>query len=220
MMNAADRLIVALDGIKPLPAIVLVTHLRQLGISRFKLSASNLMGPNASTLLSALRGTRALLMLDLKVWDTPDSVRRIVTDAVDRLDPTFITVHPSMPVVEAALSVAPSVSAFYSKILPVVYLSSDKDPDTVVPGYDAIGLTGAAVVPAVGVREYHSVFPPATLVCPGVRFRGTDNDNHYVTVEPQTALEWGATHVVVGRPIVGAENPVAEAERFLRALEG
>jgi orotidine-5'-phosphate decarboxylase len=35
---------------------------------------------------------------------------------------------------------------------------------------------------------------------------------------PQKAFETGATHLVIGRPITQADNPVKAAERILESL--
>ena len=211
MTDVTDYLVVALDVFDPIRARQLVRQLRN-HVGTFKLSASNLMTTLPTHLIADVLENN-FLMLDLKVWDTPDSVKRIVKTAVTLFNPRWITVHPSAPVVEAALSAAPP-----GVILPVVYLSSDEDPDTVIPGYRAVWRAKGGVVPGVRVREYASVYPDLPFISPGVRLRGEDNHNHRATVEPRTAIELGATHVVVGRPIINASDPIGAARRYLEAL--
>ena len=217
MTATPDQLIVALDGIDPLRALQLTIDLRSLGITTFKVSAENLMWPDADDLFKYLQLNGLHSMFDLKVWDTPDTVARIVDRVVGRYNPSFVTVHPSPAVVHAALKAAAHAGALPGTITPVAYLSSDPDPDTVVPGYEAVGRAAAGVVPAYGVSEYASVFPDAWLISPGVRLDGS-NDNHVRAVGPREALKSGATSIVVGRPIVNAERPLSAAERYLKEM--
>jgi orotidine-5'-phosphate decarboxylase len=43
---------------------------------------------------------------------------------------------------------------------------------------------------------------------------GGDKGDQARVVTPRAAIEAGATHLVVGRPITGAESPVAAAKKF------
>lgn len=54
-----------------------------------------------------------------------------------------------------------------------------------------------------------------TLVTPGVRSPGVDSHDQSRTETPAEALALGASHVVMGRQILGAEDPVAEVQRVL-----
>lgn len=215
MTDVTDYLVVALDVFDPIRARQLVRQLRNR-VSTFKLGASNLMTtlPTHNLIADVLENN--FLMIDLKVWDTPDSVKRIVGDAMALFNPRWITVHPS--VAKYALEVAPA-----GTVLPVAQLTSDPDPDLTPCGYgevgEAISAAGGAVVPAALARNYSSVFgDKVRLVCPGVRLRAEDSHNHRATVEPRTAIERGASHVVVGRPIVAAPDPTEAAERYLETL--
>ncbi|MEZ5176038.1 MAG: orotidine-5'-phosphate decarboxylase [Acidimicrobiia bacterium] len=62
--------------------------------------------------------------------------------------------------------------------------------------------------------------PGLIRVTPGIRPDATDDDQSR-TATPEAAIERGATMLVVGRPIVGAADPVAAAEGILeRIAEG
>ena len=52
------------------------------------------------------------------------------------------------------------------------------------------------------------------IVIPGVRLAGGDKGDQARVVTPRDAIAAGATHLVVGRPISGAESPVAAAKKF------
>jgi orotidine-5'-phosphate decarboxylase len=55
-------------------------------------------------------------------------------------------------------------------------------------------------------------------VTPGVRPAGTAHGDQARVVTPAEAISSGATHIVVGRPITAATDPVAEAEKILKAI--
>jgi orotidine-5'-phosphate decarboxylase len=55
-------------------------------------------------------------------------------------------------------------------------------------------------------------------VTPGVRPAGTDHGDQARVVTPADAIEAGATHIVVGRPITAAADPAQEAEKILKEI--
>jgi orotidine-5'-phosphate decarboxylase len=58
------------------------------------------------------------------------------------------------------------------------------------------------------------------LVTPGVRPPGTAHYDQARVVTPAQAIAAGASHIVVGRPITGAENPSQAAAEILGELAG
>jgi orotidine-5'-phosphate decarboxylase len=56
------------------------------------------------------------------------------------------------------------------------------------------------------------------LVVPGIRAPGLAVDDQARTVTPREAVQRGATHLVVGRPITGARDPVAAFHEMLEAM--
>ena len=71
-------------------------------------------------------------------------------------------------------------------------------------GVIASGREAAALRAATG--------PGFLLVCPGIRPAGAVGDDQKRTVDVPRAFAAGADHIVVGRPIRQAEDPVAAAE--------
>jgi orotidine-5'-phosphate decarboxylase len=61
--------------------------------------------------------------------------------------------------------------------------------------------------------------PDPWIVVPGVRAPGEAAGDQVRTVEPAEAVGRGATHLVVGRPITGARDPVAAYHRLVEALD-
>ena len=56
------------------------------------------------------------------------------------------------------------------------------------------------------------------IVVPGIRAPSDAVDDQARTVTAGEAVRWGATHLVVGRPITRAPDPRAVYEEFLEAL--
>jgi orotidine-5'-phosphate decarboxylase len=53
------------------------------------------------------------------------------------------------------------------------------------------------------------------VVTPGVRLAGTGLDDHKRSGTPAQAIAAGADYLVIGRPIVRADNPAAMATRII-----
>ena len=61
--------------------------------------------------------------------------------------------------------------------------------------------------------------PEPWIVVPGIRAAGDPAGDQVRTIEPAEAVRRGATHLVVGRPITGARDPLAAYQRLLEALD-
>jgi orotidine-5'-phosphate decarboxylase len=56
------------------------------------------------------------------------------------------------------------------------------------------------------------------IVVPGIRLPGDPASDQVRTIEPADAVRRGATHLVVGRPITEARDPVAAYQRVVEAV--
>ena len=61
--------------------------------------------------------------------------------------------------------------------------------------------------------------PDPWIVVPGIRAAGEAAGDQVRTIEPREAVGRGATHLVVGRPITGARDPVAAYQRLVEELD-
>ena len=68
------------------------------------------------------------------------------------------------------------------------------------------------------VASIRSNWPAATLVVPGIRPAGSDAGDQKRVMTPKEALDAGATYLVIGRPITGAEDPAAAAKAIAASL--
>ena len=78
---------------------------------------------------------------------------------------------------------------------------SRRVPRAIIPPVDALLPISAGLAALGGVR-----------VVPGVRPTGAASEDQRRVATPKQAVEMGATWIVVGRPIVGAADPVAAAQ--------
>ena len=56
------------------------------------------------------------------------------------------------------------------------------------------------------------------IVTPGIRPKGSDSDEQKRIMTPQDAARTGASYIVVGRPILNAENPVVAVKAIWKEL--
>ena len=61
--------------------------------------------------------------------------------------------------------------------------------------------------------------PDPWIVVPGIRAAGEATGDQVRTIEPREAVGRGATHLVVGRPITAAGDPVAAYQRLVEVLD-
>jgi orotidine-5'-phosphate decarboxylase len=62
--------------------------------------------------------------------------------------------------------------------------------------------------------------PEPWIVVPGIRAPGDPAGDQARTIEPAEAVRRGATHLVVGRPITAAHDPVSAYQRFVEVVSG
>jgi len=160
------------------------------------------------------------VFLDLKLHDIPNTVAKAV-EALRQLEPAVLTVHAAGG--RAMLEAAKAAAAPTTKVVAVTVLTSldredlqsigiQGDPAEQVrrlaqlardAGLDGIVCSGAEVSAA------RQVWPDGFFVVPGVRLPGGAAGDQKRVVTPREALDNGASILVIGRPITGAEDPSA-----------
>ncbi len=168
------------------------------------------------------------VFLDLKLHDIPRTVARAVSSCA-RMGVDLLTLHSSgaKAMVEAAREAADAAGPSAPRLLAVTVLTSLDGTDLESLG---ISRTPAEQVEALGRLAYGSgadglVCSPreaaslraalgskALLVTPGIRPAGGALGDQKRVATPRDAVLAGATHLVVGRPIVEAPDPCAAAE--------
>lgn len=84
--------------------------------------------------------------------------------------------------------------------------------------YDA-GTNGVVCSPQEAERIRALLGPSALVVTPGVRPAGADVGDQSRVATPASAVTSGASHIVVGRPITGASDPVAAFQAIAEEID-
>jgi orotidine-5'-phosphate decarboxylase len=216
-----DRLIVALD----LPgADVAEAMVARLGDSvNFYKIGYQLAYAGGLPLVRKLAQSGKKVFLDLKLHDIGNTVARGV-ESLARLGATFLTVHAYPQTMKAAVE-GRGMSDL--KILAVTVLTSYDDGDLHVAGYrlgvsdlvearakqaQALGVEGLVCSPEEAARLRAIVGDEVVLVTPGIRPAGVAPGDQKRMMTPGRAIAAGADYLVVGRPVIEADDPEAAAE--------
>ena len=84
----------------------------------------------------------------------------------------------------------------------------------------ANGIDGVVCSPKEAAHMRELLGPDALVVTPGVRPAGAAVGDQSRVATPAQAIAAGASHIVVGRPITGADDPVVAFEAIVAEIEG
>lgn len=220
-MNPSSRVIVALDFANAAQARQLIGR---LGASAelFKIGLQ-LLTADGPSLVRELVAAGKQVFLDLKLLEIPNSVAGAVV-AAGQLGVSMVSVHATggSKVLRAAVEAARPFPQL--KVLALTVITSLRDEDLHEIGIDATvqeqvvrlaklaadaGCHGVVASPQEArlLREH---LPPAMLiVTPGTQLLGDAKTDQARTATPAEAVRAGSTHVVIGRSITGAPDPVS-----------
>ncbi len=220
-MSASDRLIVALDVDTPARARDLVGQLGAT-VTFYKVGMELTYGGGLA-LIPELVAASKKVFLDLKLHDIPNTVERAVAQ-VARLGASLLTVHAYPQTMRAARAGAAGTNL---KILGVTVMTSYDDADLAEAGYAegvaplvarrarqavTCGLDGLILSAAELATVRTAVGSDLLLVTPGIRPAGAALGDQKRVMTPAAAIQAGADHLVVGRPITAASDPAGVAE--------
>ena len=204
-----------------------------VGFYKIGLELYTAEGPDV---VKAVKDLGKKVFLDLKFHDIPRTVERAVTSG-GKLGVDLMTIHSvgGKAMIRAAADAAAAFGSAAPKILAVTVLTSLDQSDLADIG--VAGRTPAEQVKAMAafatangadglvcspkeVGELSKALKAGTLfITPGVRPAGAAVGDQKRVATPADAVRDGATHLVVGRPILGAPDPAAAA-RAIRAEMG
>ena len=226
----AGTLIVALDLDGRAAAEALIERLGE-AVDFYKIGYQLIYGGDGLGLGKALIAAGKRVFFDLKLLDIDNTVEKGVA-AIARTGASMLTVHAYPKTMRAAARGAAGSSL---TILGVTVLTSMDDADVAEAGYarDAAGLVllraeqakmvgiGGLVCSPNEARMVREVVGPGmAVVTPGIRLAGGTAGDQKRIATPAAALAAGASHLVVGRPITAAADPVAAARRVLAEMAG
>jgi len=229
MLNPRDRLIVALDVSSVAEAEALIGKLGDT-VSFYKIGYQ-LGFAGGLALAERLAKAGKQVFVDMKLHDIGNTVTQGVK-SVARLGASFLTVHAYPQTMHAAVDARRGTNL---RILAVTVLTSYDDADLAAAGYDFtvaelvaeraaqardIGVDGI-VCSAAEVELVRPLMGPGmVLVTPGIRPMQTDADDQKRIMTPSEAIRAGADYLVVGRPVIAADDPRAAAETIIKEIAG
>lgn len=83
----------------------------------------------------------------------------------------------------------------------------------------ASGISGVVASPKEASMLRNQLGPSAYIVTPGVRPSGSALGDQSRVATPEDAFNAGASHIVIGRPITDADDPVAAFKSIAKTLE-
>jgi orotidine-5'-phosphate decarboxylase len=221
-----ERLIVALDLSSVEAAEAMVKRLGDT-VTFYKIGYQ-LAYAGGLVYARALADAGKRVFLDLKLHDIGNTVAEGVK-SVSRLGATFLTVHAYPQTMKAAMQAREG----HLQILAVTVLTSYDDRDLAAAGYGAgvrattaeraknaleIGVDGLICSPAEAAHLRAVVGPEMLLVTPGIRPDGAEIGDQKRVSTPAAAIEAGADYLVVGRPVIAADDPKAAAEAIIAEI--
>lgn len=235
-VQSDPRLIVGLD-LPSLDAARAMVDRLGATVSAYKIGLTLLARPGGVTFAHELRAAGMVVFQDWKLHDIGAQVEGAAR-AVAEGGCDLLTVHAEPQVMRGAVRGRDAAGAG-TKLLAVTVMTSLSDADLTDIGYgfstgDLVerrvrqaldcGVDGVVSSPleAARVREIAIAAgrPEFLIVTPGVRPEGADKGDQQRVATPQAALEAGATHLVVARPVVGADDPAAAAAAIVDAMAG
>jgi orotidine-5'-phosphate decarboxylase len=228
--EAIARLVVALDVPDSAAAVAMAERLAgRVGMFKIGLELFVAEGP------PIVRRIRELapdvdIFLDLKLHDIPNTMRGAIRSARS-FGVRFVTVHAGSGTGHLQACVEEAGDAL--GILAVTVLTSQDEVACRQAGHTR-ALEELVEMRAVCAREagcagvvcsgrelarVRAVAPKLARVVPGIRPAGADVGDQQRVMTPGRAIAEGATYIVVGRPILQADDPAEAATAIVRELE-
>ena len=227
-MNARDRLIVGLDIPTVSEAERLVATLGDT-VSFYKIGYQLVFAGGLELARDLVQDGRQVF-LDMKLLDIDNTVAKGVENIV-KMGVTMLTLHAYPKAMRAAVDAAKGSDLC---LLGVTVLTSMDAADVAEAGYaqtpadlvlsrtaqarDA-GMGGivCSAEEAAAVRDI--LGPGMAIVTPGIRPTGAEAGDQKRVMTPGDALRRGASHLVVGRPVVQAPDPKAAAQAIIAEMQ-
>ena len=173
-------------------------------------------------------GSHGPVFVDSKLHDIPNTVERAAAN-IARLGVRMFTVHAlggevmMRAALEGAKRGADASGVPMPLVIAVTVLSSQAGEDLASPtslAFEAktAGLDGV-VVSGADVKDVRTTCGDAfCLVVPGIRPSGANGHDQVRVLNPREAVELGADYLVIGRPVIDAQDPVGVVRGILRDI--
>ena len=170
------------------------------------------------------------VMLDLKFFDIPETVK-LAVEQVNSRGVSFATIHGNDPIIRAAVSARGDM-----QLLAVTVLTSFGEEDMRAMGMTKsiadlvyfrakraleLGCDGVVSSGLEAEKMRRDLGEKLLIVTPGIRPGANvrdDSDDQKRIVTAGMAIKNGASHVVVGRPITRAVDPIRVIEQMQQEI--
>ena len=236
-MRGRDRIVAALDVPDPAAAAALAGKLAgHVGMYKVGLE---LFVAHGRAAIDSVRPFGLPIFLDLKLHDIPQTVEAAARGA-GALGAALVTVHASggaemIAAARRGLSAGAAAAGVAApKLLAVTVLTSLGADDLRAVGFAGTpaeaalrlsrvamkaGADGLVCSPEEVAELRRELGPAPLLVVPGIRPAGAASGDQRRTGTPRAAVEAGASHLVIGRPLRDAPDPAAAADSIAAALD-
>jgi orotidine-5'-phosphate decarboxylase len=169
------------------------------------------------------------VFLDMKLLDIDNTVAKGVENIV-RMGMTMLTLHAYPKTMRAAVEAAKGSGLC---LLGVTVLTSMDEQDVIDAGYEYdprtlvlrraeqalhAGMGGIVCSASEAEAVRRIVGPDMAVVTPGIRPAGADKGDQKRVVTPAQAIRNGSSHLVVGRPIIGAVDRLGAARAIVEEM--
>jgi orotidine-5'-phosphate decarboxylase len=236
-VRGRDRIVAALDVPDPAAAAALAGKLAgHVGMYKVGLE---LFVAHGRAAIDSVRPFGLPIFLDLKLHDIPQTVEAAARGA-GALGAALVTVHASggaemIAAARRGLSAGAAAAGVAApKLLAVTVLTSLGADDLRAVGFAGTpaeaalrlsrvamkaGADGLVCSPEEVAELRRELGPAPLLVVPGIRPAGAASGDQRRTGTPRAAVEAGASHLVIGRPLRDAPDPAAAADSIAAALD-
>ncbi|MCK9582714.1 MAG: orotidine-5'-phosphate decarboxylase [Endomicrobiales bacterium] len=210
------KLIVALDIYEYDKVIAMVKELSNF-VDVFKVGPILFLN-SGHKIIDGIHSLNKKVFLDLKFHDIPATVRRSVQSAKE-LGVYSLTLHSCGGI--DMLKEAASVEGRPKLWAVTVLTSQASDPQEVIARAclaKSAGVDGVIASPLEIAAIKNCCGKTFEVVTPGIRFSDDKKDDQVRVATPSAAISAGADFIVVGRPIIEAQNPAFAAEKIAKEL--
>jgi orotidine-5'-phosphate decarboxylase len=232
-INIREKIALALDNVSSSGQLQnLIDETAQwIGVYKIGLEQFTRFGPS---ILDLVRKADRKIFLDLKFHDIPNTVSKAVSSACE-LGVDYLTIHTQgglemmKAAKEAALKSKSSVKIIGVTLLTSLgseALKSELGVDLEISGYIkhlaamavSSGIDGI-VCSAADLPYVKPTLPSHfEVITPGIRPTGSDTGDQKRIATPESAIKDGATLLVIGRPITGAQDPGRAAKEIFEEI--
>ncbi|MCA1490286.1 orotidine-5'-phosphate decarboxylase [Sinorhizobium alkalisoli] len=226
-MNARDRLIVGLDLPTVAEAEKIVATLGEEVV--FYKIGYQLVFAGGLEFARDLAAAGKRVFLDMKLLDIDNTVAKGVENIV-KMGMSMLTLHAYPKAMKAAVEAARGSDLC---LLGVTVLTSMDEQDVIDAGYEydphtlvlrraeqarSAGMGGIVCSAEEAGAVRRIIGPDMALVTPGIRPAGAEKGDQKRVMTPGDAIRAGSSHLVVGRPIVKAPDPLAASRAILAEM--